>query len=476
MKYRLSILFLSALLLGACTKESSLDDIPKTKSIDMVLSINTFAANDPISVNQDQTFSSLAIYLFNNDATFSTDMVMLLNSFTSVNAMDIPIVSVPGDKVMYLIANYTGKTFKLTDGTPITLNATTTKQQLDDIITETATGFSPNKLLMMGKKEITIAPDDDDTQFSMLLHRLQARVDLHVYKGVNFGTNTIKLVSAKLNNQVLNSEVDFDYTVSTAQMLASPMYNNQIISNEVLLTPYIAGTILDPNSSDARFYSYQNLVTMQSPVQPSTPNLELTIHVNGVPETYKGYFTDDNQAANEYSLLQNNVYQILAILDTDSKIVLNMNVIPWNQKDMEHNRPIIANDFVFGAWGTSVGGMNGQVMHSNIGEIKDAVFEFELKTPIGAAWTATLTNGLDFAFASSTAGTGIPTVSQGVTDPGSPSIIAVRGLKRWTGVSRETEFYITVNGNEVPINPIIGADRLYEGTDTRIKIKQVASF
>ena len=476
MKYRLSILFLSALLLSACIKEGGWVDISTTKSIGVVLSINTLAANDPVSVDQDQTFGSLAIYLFNNDATFSTDKVMLLNSFSSVNAMDIPIVSIPGAKVMYLIANYTGKTFKLTDGTPIALGATTTKQQLDDIITEIATGFSPNALLMLGKKEITITPADDGALFNVLLRRMQARIDLHVYKGPNFGTNTIELVSVKLNNQILNSDVDFDYTVNTPQMLASPMYNSQVIANVVPLLPYVAGTVLDPSSTDARFYSYQNLVTIQSPIQTTTPNLELTIHVNGVPETYKGYFTDNNQLTNKYSLLQNNVYQILAILDTDSKIVLDINVIPWNQKDIEHNRPITSDDFEFGAWGTSVGGINGQVMHSNIGEIKDAVFEFELKAPIGAAWTATLTNGLDFAFASSTTGTGIPTVSQGVTDIGSPSIIAVRGLKRWSGVSRETEFYITVNGNEVPINPIIGADRLYEGTDTRIKIKQVASF
>jgi hypothetical protein len=475
MKYKLTILFFGALLLAACSRETVFEDIPKTKDVGIILAVNSLAINDPAAINQDETFGSLAIYLFNNDATFTKDHVGLLPSFASTNSMEIPISGVPGDKILYLIANYAGKSFKLTNGTSITLSETTTKQQLDDITTETSTGFSPSELMMIGKKEISIASTDNGTQFEMLLHRLQARVDVHIYKGPKFATNSVELESVKLYKQILNSDVDFDYTVNTPQMLTSPIYNNQLVSNVVPLAPYTTGTVLNPSDADARFYSYQNLVTVLSPIQVSTPYLEIVVNVNGSPKTYKGYFTDSTQVENQYSLLQNNVYQILAILDTDSKIVLDMNVLPWNHKDLEHNRPITSNDFEFGAWGTSWGGMNGKAVHSNIGGIEDAVFEFELKAPIGAAWTATLTNGLDFAFTSSTAGTGLPTVSQGVTSIGSPSIIAVRALKRWTGVSRETEFYITVNGNEAPINPIVGGNRMYEGTDTRIKIKQVAS-
>lgn len=476
MNNRLIIILISTLLLGACAKESMIDDGLKTKGISLNLSVNTLTINDPMSINQDQTFSSLAIYIYNNDANFTLDKSALLPSFTSISTKDIPVQTQVGTKTLYLIANYNGKIFRLTDGTLITLSPTTTKQQLDNIITESSSGFSPNALLMVGKQTLNITAANNGSIVNVVLRRLQARVDVHVFKGPNFGTNTVTLESITIHNQVLNSEVKFDYTVNSAQMLTLPMFSTQLIANSSVLSSYVNGTVLQPANSQAIFYSYQNLVTALSPVQVTAPYMEIKLNSNGVAHTYKGYFTDNNQLANKYSLLQNNVYQITAILDVDSKITLNMTVLPWNQKSIEYERPITANDFSFGAWGTSWGGINGKTMNTNVGGLEDAVFQFELKAPIGAAWTATLTNGLDFAFASSTVGTTTVTVSKGFTNIGNPYLIAVRATKRWTGDSRDTEFYITVEGNEVPINPIVGSQRLYDGTDTRIKIKQVASY
>lgn len=476
MNNRLIIILISVLLLGACKKEPLIDEGVQIHDASLNLAINTMAINDPVSVNQDQTFSSLAIYLYNNDATFSLDKSALLPWFTSVSTMDIPIQTQVGAKTLYLIANYAGKTFRLTNGTLLTLSPTTTKDQLDNIITESGGGFSPTSLLMVGKQTLNITDGDNGSTIGVALRRLQARVDVHVFKGPNFGTNTVTLESITLHNQVLNSEVRFDYAVNAAQMLTSPMLSTQLISNSSVLSPYVNGTVLQPDASQAMFYSYQNLVTVLTPLQVTAPYLEIKLNSNGVGYTYKGYFTDNNQLVNKYSLLQNNVYQITAILDVDSKITLNMTVLPWSQKNIEYERPITANDFAFGAWGTSWGGINGKTMNTNVGGLEDAVFQFELKAPIGAAWTATLTNGLDFAFTSSTAGTTTAPVSKGFTNIGNPFLIAVRATKRWTGDSRDTEFYITVEGNEVPINPIVGLQRLYDGTDTRIKIKQVASY
>lgn len=476
MNNRLIIILVSTLLLGSCTQESDTSDGFRTEDVLMNLYVNTMAVNDPASVNQDQSFSSLAIYLYNNDAAFTLEKSALLPTFSPITSKDIPVQVKAGTKILYLIANYSGKTFKLSNGTTLTLSTTTTKQQLDDIITESNVGLLPGSLLMVAKQQMTIAPADNGSSIGIALRRLQARVDVHVYKGLNFGSNVVTLESITLHNQVLNSEVKFDYNVNTAQMLTSPIFNAQLVSNNSVLFSYVNGTVLQPLNSQAIFYSYQNLVTVFSPLQVTAPYLEIKIKSNGTGYTYKGYITDNNQTSNKYSLLQNNVYQILAVLDVDSKIVLNVNVLPWNQTNIEYEKPITANDFSFGAWGTSWGGLNGKTMNTNVGGLEDAVFQFELKAPIGAAWSATLTNGLDFGFTSSTAGTTTPTVSGGFTSIGSPYLIAVRASKRWTGDSRDTEFYITVEGNEIPINPVIGTQRKYEGTDTRIKIKQVASY
>lgn len=476
MKNRLITLLLSTLIWGACIQEAVNDGTFQSERVSVKLSINTLAANDPMSVNQDQTFGSLAIYLYNNDASFTLEKSALLPSFASISSKDIPLQTQVGTKILYLVANYAGKTLRSSNGSILTLSTTTSKQELDNMITESSTGVSPASLLMVGKQAITIAPGDNGKIVNVALRRLQARIDVHVFKGVNFGSNVVTLESVTLHNQVLNSEINFDYTVNGAQMLTSPIFSTQLISNNSVLSLYVNGTVLQPANAKANFYSYQNLVTVLSPLQMTAPYLEIKLNSNGVSHTYIGYLTDANQTANKYSLLQNNVYQILAVLDVDSKIVLNITVLPWNETNIEYERPITANDFSFGAWGTSWGGMNGKTMNTNVGGLEDAVFKFELKAPVGASWTATLTNGLDFGFTSSTAGTTTPTVSSGFTNIGAPYLVAVRALKRWTGVSHDTEFYVTVEGNEIPINPVIGTQRRYEGTDTRIKIMQVASY
>lgn len=476
MNNKLVIILATAILFGACSKDTGKDDELGTKSVSMNLSITTLATNDPMSINQDQTFSSLAIYIYNDDASSTLEQSALLPSFSPVNAKNITINAKIGSKSIYMIANYVGKTFKLTNGTLLTLSTTTTKQELESIITESSSGFLPNSLLMVGKQSITVAESDNGRSIGLALRRLQARADLHIYKGPNFGADVVTLESVTLYNQVLNSEVKFDYSIASAQMLALPIFNNQIITSSAVVPPYTIGTVLQPSDAEAIFYSHQNLITLFSPLQTTAPYLEIKLKANGISHTYKGYFTDNNQVNYKYSLLQNNVYQVVAILDVDSKIILNVTVLPWDQTTIEYGRPITANDFSFGAWGTSWGGLNGKTMNTNVGGLEDAVFQFELKAPIGATWTATITNGLDFTFTSSTAGTTTQTMSSGFTSPGQPSIIAVRANKRWIGDSRETEFYITVEGVEIPINPIVGSQRKYDGTDTRIKIKQVASY
>lgn len=472
---RLIIILTGALLLGSCQQRVESDSGLGSRTLSLNLSVSTMAINDPSAIDQDNTFSSLAIYLFDNDAASTLEQSLLLPSFSSIGSKEIPVKGREGIKILYVIANYVGKTFKLTDGSTLTLSSATTRQQLDNIITESSAGFTPDALLMVGKQTVVMTAANNGALIDVALRRLQARVDVHIFKGANLLSSIVTLESVTLYHQVLNSEVKFDYTIQSAQMLTSPIFNNQTISNSFVLLPFVAG-ILHPTDAKARFYTYQNLAT--SPAQVSAPYLEIKLSIAGLlgVRTYKGYLTDDNQTTNKYSLLQNNVYQITATLDIDSKIIINTTVLPWDKTNIEYERPITADDFSFGAWGTSWGGINGKTMNTNVGTLEDAVFEFELKAPVGAAWTASLTNGLDFSFASSTSSTTTATVSSGFTAIGSPYLIAVRANKRWTGESRDTEFYITVQGKEIPINPIVGLARKYEGSETRIKIKQVASY
>lgn len=476
MNKKLIIMLVGTCLLSACTNESVIENGPDANSISMDLSVNTMAINDPAAINGDQTFSSLAIYLYNDDAAATLEQSALLSSFSSVSTKDIRIQTRTGTKLLYIIANYAGKTFKRANGTTLILSSTTTKQELESMITESSSGFMSNSLLMVGKQTLTLAPADNGKLVDVILRRLQARIDVHIFKGPSLLSDIVTLESVTLYNQALNSEVKFEYDKNTAQMVTPPLFNNQIITSNVPLLSFVDGSLLQPTDAKAIFYSYQNLATSAN--QTSAPYLEIKLRLAGIVglRTYKGYFTDNNQTANKYSLLQNNVYQVKATLDVETKIALNLQVLPWNRKEAEYERPVTGNDFSFGAWGNNWGGLNGKTMNTNVGGLEDAVFQFELKAPEGAAWTATLTNGLDFAFTQSTAGTTTATVSSGFANNGNPSLIAVRASKRWTGESRDTEFYITVEGNEIPINPLVGTQRQYEGTETRIKIRQVASY
>ena len=476
MDNRLILVLISAFLLGSCTKEAAVDGGEEVKSVTFSLSLNTLSVDDPTSINDDQTFSSLAVYVFNDDATFSLDKSALLPSFSSVSTMEIPIKTQEGGKIVYLIANYSGKSFRRGDQTALTLRETTTKEQLDDLVVESASGFVANSLVMLGRRSIDVSEATHGSFVSVPLRRLQARVDVHVYKGENFGANSVTLESITLRNQVLNSEARFDDpTMTPPQMLTSPMLNSQLVTSSSTLLEYIPGTVVQPQDSEAIFYSYQNIVSVFSPIEVSAPYLEIDINSNGTTFTYRGYLTDANQTASKYSLLQNNVYQITAILDIDSKIILNMEVLPWEQTDIEYERPVTPGDFTFGEWGSSWGGINGKSVHTNMDGLEDAVFEFDLTAPVGAAWTATLTNGLDFLFTPSTAGLTTAAVSSGFAGNSGPAVVAVRAAKRWGGNTRDTELYITVEGDEIPINPVVGGQRKYEGSDTRIKIMQVAS-
>ena len=476
MNYKAIILLTVTVLLTACSKESDFTDSPDSKGVALKLSVDTRATNDPASINQDQTFSSLAIFLYDSDAASTLLQSALLSSFSPVSVKELTVQVKPGTKLLYVIANYAGKTFKLADGSTFTLSQSTTRQQLENLIIESSSGFLPASLLMVSKQTMNIASTDNGKQLNVILRRLQARVDVYAYKGLSFGATTVTLGYIRLHNQVLNSEIKFDYTAGSAQLINPPLLNNQTINTNTVLSVYNSGTVLQPANANAIFYSYQYPVTTLPPSTTTAPWLEINLNANGTNYTYNGYITDNNQVSNKYSLLQNNVYQVVALLETDKKITLNLNILPWDKQNIEYGRPITADDFAFAPWNSSWGGTNAKTMYTNVGGLEDAVFQFELKAPFGAAWCATLTNGLDFTFTSTTAGLSTQAVSSGFTNPGSPAVIAVRATKKWTGDARDTDFYITVEGKEIPINPIIGTQRRYPGTDTRIKITQVASY
>ena len=110
-------------------------------------------------------------------------------------------------------------------------------------------------------------------------------------------------------------------------------------------------------------------------------------------------------------------------------------------------------------------------------DISALSFTFKITQPVGATWTANLTNGNQFVLEGNASGTVVGEEDNEFT-------FIVRPNQEFSVDDiRETELYITVttingehpedqieNGEQI-INP----DNTYPGTQTRIKIRQVSS-
>lgn len=469
-KYMLPTALFLFFIAVSCTKNNTkIVDVDATIGI----TVSTRAATDNMGWAGDNKFITLAIYIFDNTtgvleaSQLSTDLPNDTKSFSYKVAT--------GTKSVYVIGNYEDKVLKRTDNSPITINESTTKSQLDDMIVESFSDFAPESLLMIGKEIVSLTPTDHNKNVNIAMHHLQARIDVHLFKGEKIASKDVVIESITLHNQILNSEVEFG--ASTPIMLPYPSYANRATSfspSQPLTTLPLTPSIT-PDNAMAIFYSYQNLLSTPGVTTASTARLEVVAKIDGQPFTFNSFITDNSQTLNKYDLRQNNIYAITGILDIDPKINLNLIVLPWNISNISIDRPITTDDFIFAPVALNWGGDNGKVVYTNSANVEDAAFTFELKAPEGASWRATLTNGLHFAFAPTTSGVATNCVSSGYTRPDIPYTIAVKAISRWVGVLRDTEFYITVEGREIDINPLVGGLRKYEGTDTRIIIKQVAS-
>lgn len=480
---RMSMIALPILM--ACTPE---EHESVTEPLMLNVSVSTRSTQDPMAINNDNTFQSLAVYVFNNADALNAESeqftIAPVLSPTSQSTWSQSFSVSLGAKTIYVIANYAGNTLLNPDGSTLTLTNTTSRTQLNNLTVKNATGFTPPTLVMVGQQAATVNTANMNVTVPIAVAHLQARIDMHVFKGPNIGTGTVTLQSITLNNQVLNSTVQYVYNPATAQMPTTPLLNNQTIASTATIAPYVAGSSLTPSNAQAIFYSFQNLVPTTQPLPSTAPSITITALMNGVQHTYTGLLTDASQTYYPNSLLQNQVYQVTAVIDLKNQLSLSLNVLPWNETQINYNRPITSSDFSFGPWGTCWGGTNAKTMDTNVGGIEDAAFSFTLNTPAGANWVATLTNGLDFRFTPTAlsallGATPISTntaVSQGTARPGIPYLIAVRAMKQWTGNLLNTQFYITVEGQEIPINPVVGTGFRYPGTATRITIMQVASY
>lgn len=472
-KYRICLyLFLLAFSLYSCSES----EVPVSDTTDNQARLNFLIRTTPkeekLTLGGDDSFSSLALYIFNK-ADQRCEYSELIPEFTPQRLKELSrSVNVsPQTKIIYAIANYNDpdKTFS----TPVT--SALTLEQLENL-TVSGSVFSGNSILMVGKKEVPINSEYVVAEIPM--QRLAARLDIYMFKNQELAQSTVTVTSVEFRNQVLTTYGNPDRVTMPAD---AKMQNVTVpITENGTLQPMPSDlSEIIPANAKASFYTYRNMVPDGKP-DANTPYIRITALFDGISYTYRGYLTDQGQTTNKYSLLHNTVYRVMAMLDhPDNQLVIQTTPYPWSVVSSEIGHEVTEGDYRLQPFnGNDTGATTGVVQFPYIweGEARNETsyvdYSFSLTAPAGAVWTATLTNGLDFTFGTAGSVAGTPAVSKGIARDAAYEI-KIGAAKPWNGTAKRTLFYITVDGVKLKINPLQNGTRPFPGdNDTDILISQ----
>ncbi len=324
MRANILILFMVTLLVG-CRR----DLIGEDSGGDSIISLDIFVGSGSItraSSSSDDTFSDLALYVFNQNGEL--ELSHFEQGLSAQIMVEIPLQLLAGDKEILIFANYLDKTL-LSDGQEYSLNSSSTYQELTNLTTSMDGEFSPESLLMVGWSEVTIDTQSEGSYISMELRRLSARVDIHVFKGDGFGDESVTLQGVTLSNQILNSQILFDYDDSLAQMVSPELRGDSSVECGYLIDSYDESVDISQRSADATIYSYPNILSSSSS-QVDISSVEISLLSGGFSLDYLG----DIESGGSYSLFSNNLYRVVAILDPYAAITLSVEVMDWSSRDI----------------------------------------------------------------------------------------------------------------------------------------------
>lgn len=467
--WKISLLLL-ILILAACTRDESITSDNKDNKLKLYIS--TLATNDNLAKAGDSSFSSLALYIFNesNGVCEYSELIPEIKP-ESVTEITRSVNISPQTKEIYAIGNYNEAGI-----TPsILLTGSTTREELEQWSINNNQAFTASGIPMVGKQTVTI--DNVQTYVDIPMERLVSRLDIHLFKNNQLKDIPVHVISVELVNQVTNTNGQY----KSREMLSPVEKQNITTGLDALLdTMSMDAVDLAPENAQAIFYSYQNIMASPTPDDNITPYLRITAEIKGVKHIYKGYITDSGHNEDKYSLLRNTVYSVIAMLEyPDNKLLLRTIVQPWTVSHSEIGNKVNDTDYSLEALnGNDAGALGGFVQFPYIkngqsqNQTSYAGFTFKLTAPAGALWTATLSNGLEFAFAPTGEQAGTIATSKGIAGPETHTI-RIGATKPWDGKLRTSSFYITVNGTKLKINPEQNGKRKFPGNgDTDILITQ----
>lgn len=182
---------------------------------------------------------------------------------------------------------------------------------------------------------------------------------------------------------------------------------------------------------------------------PSTNKISLHVEGEGffdlnqdlvdkkLPTTNQARLALDYSNLSEFSAIRNVIYRYTVKLSRKSDLEAVLDILPWTLIDSDKNFTKPKWD-AFSIYVGNTDVTKEQEISLKTGE--EAIITFKLTEPKGSDWKASLTNGRDFKFTS--------------THYGEDNIeytIKVKAANEWTGALKLTEFYIAVDGEELPL-------------------------
>ena len=288
-----------------------------------------------------------------------------------------------------------------------------------------------------------------------------------------------------------NGQTEYSLTSNSSLPLKETLHYHEfkkVSESKFLFRLYLPELLLKNNESKVWSWQsvddqeYINYLTIRS----RDNRYEIPLVANG-EQAPQGKYLDFARgkiegATPDYSLERNQYYKLEVKLPEtalpEEELTIRAKVMPWTWHEVENHDndgkeitefpTLEVTDY---AWF-----VNNNTLQIHHGATTPPI-RFWLKNPAGAEWKATLSNGLQFAFAPNNEGVVIDGgVASELENEGKREIRieAVAPLKDLS-VKNITEVYFTVNGKEVPLRVKLGSKTLtFYGKGNRLQVEQLS--
>ena len=344
--------------------------------------------------------------------------------------------------------------------------------------------FTPTTVATDPLTPVSNWPDGHETgttQQTVNLVRSSAKVSLNLTGDGVSKIKSIKICNVATQHSFMENKAS---GAATAELTDKPFNGSGSITGNSFKTKiYVPERLLGKASATLGWDKVNNTpigkpcyieITMQSGVVHKIPVIANT--TPGSEYTYLDVATGNdpsNQA--DYTIIRNHHYQYDIRVPADGKyLVIDFKVKPWTliESEMEFTHPkytctlklvdTLTNEE------TPVTDISQEVL---LPSNKVVEVTFNITKPVGAIWSASITNGLNFLFTGTTYDQVEPEIVSGSSKI---YTFRIKPRQEFTTEPFYTQFYITVDGKELNLDPTRAIDSyMNEGGSERWRIKQV---